>query len=159
MEKVGKRGSYHKAFYCRYSSLAEANQAVKAFLEVISSNIATKAEYARERKAEAARWRKHWAENTQPGDIYVRIWGYEQTNVDFYEVIRVNGQKLVFRPISSKVVVNNYDRGQVVDAPGVYTGKEFSKLVGSDKYGYITYNSYSSMNPWDGQPCYFSTYA
>lgn len=36
------------------------------------------------------------------GDIFVESWGYEQTNVDFYQVIKVNKASVVLRKIGSK---------------------------------------------------------
>ncbi|WP_433863153.1 hypothetical protein [Sphingobacterium thalpophilum] len=38
----------------------------------------------------------------QLGDIFVESWGYEQTNVDFYQVIKVNKASVVLRKIGSK---------------------------------------------------------
>lgn len=35
------------------------------------------------------------------GDIYVNSWGYDQTNVDFYEVVRVTASKVELRPIGA----------------------------------------------------------
>lgn len=36
----------------------------------------------------------------QIGDIFVESWGYEQTNVDFYQVIKLNAASVVLRKIS-----------------------------------------------------------
>lgn len=36
----------------------------------------------------------------QIGDIFVESWGYEQTNVDFYQVVKLNAASVVLRKIS-----------------------------------------------------------
>lgn len=42
------------------------------------------------------------------GDIYYSSWGYEQTNIDFYQIIEVKGQYATFVEINSAVVENSY---------------------------------------------------
>lgn len=37
------------------------------------------------------------------GDIFVRSWGYDQTNVDFYEVVKVAAKTVTLIPIERKV--------------------------------------------------------
>lgn len=41
----------------------------------------------------------------RPGDIFVNTWGYDQTNTDFYEVVRVtpSGKSAEVKPIGSHV--------------------------------------------------------
>lgn len=36
------------------------------------------------------------------GDVFVSSWGYEQTNVNFYQVISVHGKKNRHRPGGSR---------------------------------------------------------
>jgi hypothetical protein len=40
----------------------------------------------------------------KPGDIFECSWGYDQTQNDFYEVVRVTATKAEVRPIGSKLV-------------------------------------------------------
>jgi hypothetical protein len=42
------------------------------------------------------------------GDIYYSSWGYEQTNIDFYQIIEVKGQYATFQEICSKDVEGSY---------------------------------------------------
>ena len=37
------------------------------------------------------------------GDIFVSSWGYDQTNVDFYEVVKVAAKTVTLIPIERKV--------------------------------------------------------
>ena len=36
------------------------------------------------------------------GDIFVSSWGYDQTNVDFYEVVKVAAKTVTLIPIERK---------------------------------------------------------
>lgn len=40
----------------------------------------------------------------QLGDIFVESWGYEQTNVDFYQIVKLNTASVVLRKISYKTL-------------------------------------------------------
>lgn len=60
------------------------------------------------------------------GDVLVCTWGYEQTNVDFYEVTRLVGHARVMveaRPISQLSNETDTDRGFCVPLPGQYIGR------------------------------------
>lgn len=58
--------------------------------------------YHEERKAE----KKKALENNpfQVGQIVYDSWGYEQTNIDFYQVIEVKNKSVVIQPIQGKMV-------------------------------------------------------
>lgn len=53
------------------------------------------------------------------GDIVYSEWGYDQTNVDFYEVVRV--------PSARSVVVREIKKDTTESAPGSMTGKAMPK--------------------------------
>lgn len=61
---------------------------------------------AKERECEKAKARAEALElvaSTQVGDVFYSSWGYEQTNVDFYQVVSKKGkQTLVFREIKEE---------------------------------------------------------
>ena len=42
------------------------------------------------------------------GDILVSSWGYEQTNVDFYEVVKVTAKTVTLIPIERKVQLKGF---------------------------------------------------
>lgn len=59
-----------------------------------------------------ANWQKKWLEHTEKskaasaeekvkiGDIFYSSWGYEQTNIDFYQVVEVKGSFVSIREIN-----------------------------------------------------------
>ena len=44
------------------------------------------------------------------GDVFVSSWGYEQTNVDFYEVVKVTAKTVMLIPIERKVQLKGFMR-------------------------------------------------
>lgn len=105
------------------------------------------------------------------GDILVSSWGYEQTNVDFYEVTEVKGKMVTICEIASKTVPGTtYSHGmacEVVASKGAFIkGKQpMKKLVNKNVWSQegreysVRIESYTSAHLWDGKPCYSSWYA
>lgn len=87
------------------------------------------------------------------GDILVSSWGYDQTNVDFYEVVSILGPSMVgIREIGKKVVKTEQTTDYVVAVPGSYDGPTLRKKVSPGHRVRIT--SYASASKWDGKPQY-----
>ena len=60
------------------------------------------------------------------GDVFASSWGYEQTNVGFYQVISTHGKKTVcIRPIDSEVIYINANS---------YLIPIFDAFIGNDIY-------------------------
>ena len=94
------------------------------------------------------------------GDILYSSWGYDQTNVDFYEVTKVIGKRMVeITPIASKDsgTLDGRDCGEVVAVPGKYIGAPMHKIAHNGTS--ISIKSFITAWPWDGKPTYYSTYA
>ena len=91
------------------------------------------------------------------GDILVSSWGYEQTNIDYYQVVAVSGSTATIRKIGKQHVSSQ--GGQYVDAviPSVdtFVGPPMKKRVQKTSYGgayKIKISDYQTAFPWDGQP-------
>ena len=109
---------------------------------------------ALERKDLARKERADYQHNIQIGDILYSSWGYDQTNIDFYEVVAVSGKAVAIREIGSRVVSDDGLHEKVVPMRGKYTGPVLKKIP-SKGYGgkpSIRLNSYSFAYPWDGKP-------
>jgi hypothetical protein len=91
------------------------------------------------------------------GDIFVSSWGYDQTNVDFYQIVKVMKSMVAMRPISKKVVGPKGD-GQsahkVMPEANKFTGGPIRKKLKSGWQGdaWINLNSYSGASKWNGKP-------
>lgn len=94
------------------------------------------------------------------GDIFYSSWGYDQTNVSFYQVVEKRGKTTaVLREIKQNTVEGSTERhGMACDVVGVkdaFIGDEIKKRHG--KYGFKLSCS-ERLYKWDGKPCYKSWY-
>ena len=72
--------------------------------------IAEQVKNIEERRVRMAQWKAERAgtpeqvEAVKPGDIFLNSWGYDQTNVDYYQVIERHGKVVTLREIGSETV-------------------------------------------------------
>lgn len=92
------------------------------------------------------------------GDLYSSSWGYDQTNIDYYQVISVNGHMATIQEVSQH---DSLDRkaemtcDYVMPAPNKFIGEPILKRIqfsGGRPYFYLT--SYSSATPFEGKAHY-----
>jgi len=92
-------------------------------------------------------------------DIFVDSWGYEQTQVDAYQVVeKIGNATVVLRPIATAVVAGSehFMSQSVRPVYNAFTSEEtFTKRIG--EYG-IKMNSYSSAYQWDGKREYHNSW-
>lgn len=76
---------------------------------------------AREKaRGDRARERVAFKHSCQVGDIYRTSWGYDQTNVEFFEVIEVRGKYAILREIAGAVRENGQGSESVVAQSGAF---------------------------------------
>jgi len=100
------------------------------------------------------------------GDIFYTSWGYDQTNVEFYEVTGLTGASVKIRQIASEDVSSDSDMHmRLVPKPGVYVdalplrGQEVTKrLVGSPGSPSLKIDDSRRAWLWDGKPKYQTGY-
>lgn len=92
------------------------------------------------------------------GTIFYASWGYDQTNVDFYEVVAIKNQTATVREISQNREHTGHDCGRCTPIPGNYYGQPMTKRV-NFKYEKPSMNISSSQHAtmWDGTSKYFSS--
>lgn len=57
------------------------------------------------------------------GDVLRSCWGYDQTNIDYYQITALVGAQMVeYRPIAQQAEDTGNMRGQCVPAPGEFAG-------------------------------------
>lgn len=74
------------------------------------------------------------------GDILVCSWGYEQTNIDYYEVVKILPKSVVIQEIGQRTVTTGYESGDCWPIPGSYSGKSRTVRVKGDS---VKISSYS----------------
>lgn len=94
------------------------------------------------------------------GDILSCSWGYDQTNVNFYQVLALSGtQTVTFQELKQETSIDD----------GAFSGtclplaNQFLKgsepLTRRVAFGAVKIESYSRATLWNGKPRYWSSYA
>lgn len=147
---IGYSGTRSRAdFHYRYRS--EGHR-----LDHINNWRSGLAAYKRAREKEkAGRKRGH---DLPVGTIFCFSWGYEQTNLNFYQVVSTTKCTVTIREIAQKVIERLMPMAEMrVPIPDQFVGPEIkNKRVRDSKY--ITMASYGSCSVWDGKPKYCSWY-
>lgn len=104
----------------------------------------------KEQRAEA---RKSYQHALKVGDVLSAAWGYDETHVDFYEVLDTRGKSVLISKIGKKIDHSSAVGGAdyVVPARGHYIGKPMLKRVGEGGYVKV---GHTHARPWDGKPEY-----
>lgn len=115
---------------------------------------------AREESKIARKEKMHQPSILKEGDILYTSWGYEQTNVDFYQVTKILGERMVeIREIwqTRDTTDMPYDQGHCIPVKDSFKdSKPLKKVV---KHGNtVNIASYANAWLWDGKPCRYSTY-
>lgn len=99
----------------------------------------------------------------QIGDIVYNSWGYEQTNVSFYQVVRMTKRSIVVKQITQSQVEGSMEKhGMACDVipekdSFIIDGKEYMLRVKKD--GILSQpNTVYYFKKWDGRPQYKSWY-
>lgn len=147
---MGFHGKAQKPdFRFRYRSPAERETAVRNYFE------------GRQKRAAFAAKQK--AERTQPGKLEVghvlyASWGYEQTNIDWFQVTAIISATMIeLRPIGSvETRTDGWASGQCVPDVDNFTGPAVRRHV---RYGVgvkVDKVRYASL--WDGRPRSWTAY-
>jgi hypothetical protein len=116
----------------------------------------------REEQKQARKGTPDQVDSVKIGDIFQFSWGYDQTNVDFYQVVQKHGRILTLREIGQRSTdtetgnsMADY-RVPVKDAFVIH--KEPLKKLLQFYHGtpYIKMASYGSCHLWNGKECYCS---
>ena len=96
-----------------------------------------------------------------PGDILVSSWGYEQTNIDFFQVIKSTEKMATVQQIRGRIISQNGNMtGTVEPVKNAFEGTPFRRKIKrfSDEL-FISITSFSSASFWGGKPEHYSSYA
>ncbi len=93
------------------------------------------------------------------GDIFYSSWGYEQTNIDFYEILKVTEKSVFFKELHSEKTYDDSMHGTVVpisDSSVEHKGRRATlRLTTQNKPTFKVY-SFANAHPWNGEPMSFS---
>jgi len=111
---------------------------------------------ALELKAQRQKEKSEFEHGLSVGDILYSSWGYDQTNIDFYQVTAVRGKMVEIRKIGGKIVRQSRGVDYVVAVPNNFIGKPLRKKPTGRKgeKPKVKITSYSWASLWDGKPLY-----
>jgi len=129
--------------------------------EFVNSKIATYLERKKQKKARRAE-QKSLQHTLEVGSILVSSWGYDQTNIDYYQVTKLIGKTMVeVQEIRATVVETHGTYQDVMPVKDLFFTPRFEGdtwKIGSmrkkvcPRTNSISINSYASAYPWDGKP-------
>ena len=147
----GKQKNPFSNYY--YLTIESASKAIKNFMEAADKRQEYKEQKAAERKA--------FKPEFEVGDIFYTSWGYEQTNVEFYQVIeKPSAHYAIIQEIAQENVPNSMESHGMSCSVMPIKDKFISEKIERRKVGRhgISFSSYRSAFKWDGQPKYKSWY-
>lgn len=131
----------------RFRSRQEAKDHALRFFKARQQHLARVAEYR------AGRNKPH---NLQVGHILYSSWGYEQTNIDWYQVTKVIGKCFVeVRKIGAVIDQNGWERGTCTPRADEFIGEPARRKVSN---GSVKVSSCASAYLWDGRPKSWTSY-
>lgn len=124
----------------RYSfkSVAARDKKIEDTIEV--------AKVVMERKQRGRQQRSEFQHSLKLGDILVASWGYDQTNVDFYEVTKLLSKAVVVRHIEKE----RFAGDTVMPVPGSYDGPPLTKIPQLGDV--VKIDESIRAYKWDGKP-------
>ena len=150
IQRTGKAVTLKRGDHVKFRSHSYRDQWAKEQIESATS----RAERVRARQIEDANHRT----SLVVGSIIYASWGWEQTNVEFAEVVSVNpsGKTVMVRDISKRIEESGFMSGNAFPIPGRFTSEP--KVFRPRRYdsGRMGDHHYS---PWSGGPIYCSWYA
>ena len=133
---------WHYAFGTQSNRIEEIRKTIEARKQVI------------DRKKKEQEEKRNFVHGLKVGDILYSSWGYDQTNVDFYQIKEVRGKNVIIQEIGKTVVEGEGSPSERVTAdPAHVTGAPMLKRPqGSGKHVYVKVHSSANAYPWDGKP-------
>ena len=107
-------------------------------------------------------------EEVSVGDIFYNSWGYDQTNVDWYQVTRKTSKTVFMKRIRKNYKEDGFMSGNCVPVKDSFVpdAQEFGKRPtryirqdGTESEDIWVAFSYGAGCKWDGKPKYESHYA
>jgi hypothetical protein len=147
---AGKRSKYDK--YYSFKTAERRDEYVKQYFEDIADSYESKKKYAEKKKAMAAENQDKY----KVGEILYSSWGYDQTNINFYQIVKKTKSMITIEEIGKEYLdTKGASEDLVKPVKNAFIGKEMRKKVGP--YG-VSISSFEDASLWDGKPKYQTAY-
>lgn len=159
---------FKQEFAYRFKTMQEATQYIDKFMSEVKERIERN-----EREKQLKKEAKKGAVNPfKVGDILYDSWGYDQTNIDFYQITKVNGMQIEMRELSQELTQSDglsSMAGYVTPRKGDFISEPIKKIVQvmtsynsqTQSYKASCYipSKHGWISLWDGNKKYCSWYA
>jgi hypothetical protein len=153
---VGKRGK--PAFNYSFKTAERMTSFAKDWLDRAEATEQNRREQKRRRKEEQRTAAEQLAGALSPGAIVYSSWGYEQTNVDFYQVLRRSGRVVVLRRIAGEMKESTGAMSGYVSAiKDAFSDSHPEEIRTVIRSGELSIGDYSARL-WAGDPKFCSWY-
>ena len=139
---LGRSKNQRFSYYFR--SEEQRDKYCNEFISNVQSNANYRTKMSLKRKAA----RVALMESIVIGDVLYNSWGYDQTNIDYYQVVGKTAAKLRVREIGQDRQYTQSMAGQCVPTKDFFLAGKDAFLIAPDKY-----------SQWSGRSNYFSEYA
>lgn len=111
-----------------------------------------------EAKAERRKAQKQFTTSLVVGDLLYTSWGYEQTNVEWFQVTEVkpSGKTVVLREVAREVEDTGFMSGVSKPLKDAFVGEPLTKRVRTGDA--VSIDNVRSAFKWNGKPKYCSWY-
>jgi hypothetical protein len=100
-------------WHYRYGNAAKMHKAITDSIQSCNERAERK---AAQRKEKAA-----WVHDVKVGDVFRCSWGYDQTNIDYYEVTALIGKTMCdVRELKQEIHETEFMQGKCIPTPGKY---------------------------------------
>lgn len=138
-------------WHLSFSTEAEREECIQSFFAMGDKVQARKDAIKAERKAESA-----IPHSLKVGEIIYNSWGWEQTNVDFYEIVKVSAHFVWVQKLKATTNETSFMAGNTTALPGTASGEITRHKV--SRSGSVKFECGSGMK-WDGNALGCSWYA
>ncbi len=133
-------------FHNRFGSAEHRNRHCAEFL----ADMDGVEKRANEHKAERAAKLAQPQDQIKVGDVLYTSWGYEQTNIDAYQVVSLIGKRTIeLREIACERREDLHMQGECTPVRGAFIGKPFRVRV--NEYGRCRITSFATAGKWDSE--------
>lgn len=137
------------AWHYRFKSIPEQEQYEQAFVQRVRTDEEEKRKYKAQKAA---------LHTLKPGDILYASWGWEQTNIDFFEIVEVKNKTLTLQEVgATSVYTTGWASDIVIADPENKIGFPFKKRA--DGFNRVNLDRCRSLRLYDGKPLHRSSYA
>ena len=124
-----------------------AERYIADYFAGVQANEQAKADYKARQEAEA--------DQVEVGGIYYTSWGYDQTNVDFYQVVGRTAKTVQYIALGKTVADDSCEGVDMVIADTTMRGAVHTAKINGNGW---RVSSFEFARPWDGKPKHQTAY-